>query len=145
MGTLPGQFAVSPTGAATYRIPIAVAPGVNGMTPHLAIAYDSDAGMTNLGLGWTLSGLAAISLCPATIATDGYNAPVDLTVHDRFCLNGAHLLPEATGGSYWTSGATYHTPLAAFRKIVSNGTQGVGPQSFTVWSKDGLIRQYGAT
>ncbi len=136
---------MSPTGAATYRIPIAVAPGVNGLEPHLAIAYNSDAGVTNLGLGWALSGLSAISLCPATIATDGYNAPVNLTAHDRFCLDGAHLLPDASGGSYWTSGASYHTPLAAFRFITSNGSQGSGPQSFTVWSKDGLIRQYGTT
>ena len=32
-GSIPGKFSVSPSGAATYSIPIEVPPGVNGLHP----------------------------------------------------------------------------------------------------------------
>ncbi len=144
VGALPGSFSVGAMGEARYRIPIAVAPGVNGMQPDLALSYDSRSGQTQLGLGWSLSGLSAISRCPATVAVDGASRPVEMDASDDFCLDGAHLVAYP-GQNYGASGTEYHTPTASFQKVVSNGTQGSGPQSFTVWGKDGLVREYGAT
>src|SRR5512140_2658092 len=43
-GTLPGSFAVSRLGDATYSIPLVVPPGRAGMEPNLAVTYNSSAG-----------------------------------------------------------------------------------------------------
>ncbi|MGH8274958.1 MAG: SpvB/TcaC N-terminal domain-containing protein [Gammaproteobacteria bacterium] len=145
-GALPGKFSVDRMGAASYRIPIAVAPGVNGMQPKLAINYNSGTGQTQLGLGWSLAGLSAISRCPATIATDGYSGPVDMSNSDRFCLGNAHLIAyPADVNKYGLDGSEYHTPVASFQRIISHETQGYGPASFTAETKSGLTREYGGT
>ncbi len=63
MMMLPGQFDVSPTGAALYSVPIEVPPGTGGMSPALTLDYDSDGGNGLLGVGWNLGGLPSIGRC----------------------------------------------------------------------------------
>lgn len=145
VGTLGGKFAVDRTGAAHYSIPIKVAPGVNGLQPKLTITYNSRGGASQLGLGWSLSGVSAVSRCPESAAVGQTPAPINMAESDDFCLSGTHLVPNGGWANNGKSGAVYHEPKASFMKIVSNGTQGNGPDSFTVWSKDGLTRQFGTT
>jgi len=140
---LSGQFAVNEMGAATYTVPIQLPPGTGGMEPKLALAYNSQAGNGPFGVGWSLSGLSAITRCPRTMAQDGVRGSVNYDSNDRYCLDGQRLM--AVSGTYGGNGAEYRTELESFAKIVSYGSVGNGPASFKMWTKDGLIMEYGAT
>ena len=142
-GAIPGQFAVSETGAATYTIPIAAPPGTAGMEPKLALAYNSQGGNGLLGVGGSLSGLSAVTRCPRTIAQDGANAGVEYGNSDKFCLDGQRLI--AVSGTYGANGTEYRTEIESFAKVVSYGTAGNGPAWFKVWTKSGQIMEYGNT
>ena len=138
-----GVAGVSPGGAATYAVPLAVPPGIAGLSPKLSLQYSSQGGNGLLGVGWSLSGLSAITRCPMTRATDGSPSGVNYTASDRFCMDGQRLV--VSSGTYGASGATYRTELDSLSLVTSNGTAGAGPASFTVKTKAGLTLQYGAT
>jgi len=96
-GTLPGDAAVSPSGALTYNIPIVVPPGTGGMTPQVALGYSSQGTNGILGMGWSLSGLSRIGRCGKTIVQDpipgvtganGINGRISFKTSDRLCLDG---------------------------------------------------------
>ena len=143
-GSTPGQFAVSPSGAATYRIPIQVPPGVAGMTPKLELVYNSQSGNGMLGMGWSLSGLSSITRCPRTKASDGVMGSVNFDANDRFCMDGQRLI-LTTGTVYGAPSTEYRTEMESFSKITANGTAGNGPASFTVKTKSGLTMEFGGT
>ena len=61
VGEIPIQEGVSPSGARTYQIPIATAPGFK-LTPSIAIGYNSQAGDGWVGYGWDIQGYSTIRL-----------------------------------------------------------------------------------
>jgi len=99
-----------------------------------------------LGVGWSLSGLSAITRCPQTTAQDNNIHGVDFSANDRFCLDGQRLVPEDGNYSdYGASGKEYRTEINSFSKIISYGSAGTGPAWFKVWTKDGKIIEFGDT
>jgi len=144
VGYSSGQFAVDPTGAATYRVPIQVPPGVRGLQPDLALLYNSRAGNGQLGVGWSLSGLSAITRCPRTRAQDGALGGVNFDSDDRFCLDGQHLM-LVDGARYGAAGSRYRTEIESFQDVLAEGTAGSGPLDFVVRDKSGLRREYGTS
>jgi RHS repeat-associated protein len=143
VGRTPGNFEVSSQGNATYSIPIQVPPGVGGIQPKIALAYQSSNGNGPVGVGWQLSGLSTIDRCRRNIAQDGANDGVTLTTADRFCLSGNRL--RLTSGTYGATGSTYQTELETFARVTANGTAGNGPAYFLVETKEGLRFEYGNT
>jgi len=141
--TTSGSFSVNESGAATYTIPIQIPPGTGGMEPRLALAFNSQGGNGPFGVGWNLSGLSAITRCQRTMAQDGVRGSVNYDSNDRYCLDGQRLI--AISGANGANGAEYRTERESFSKVVSYGSAGNGPASFKVWTKDGLIMEYGAT
>lgn len=141
VGRTAGSADVSATGEARYSIPIFTPPGTHGMTPPLALVYGSRGGGPLLGAGWSVAGLSAIYRCDKTWAQDGVPLNVQNNASDRFCRDGNQL--KLASGTYGQPGAEYRTELESFARIISSGTLGTGPASFTVEQKDGLIYDYG--
>ncbi len=93
----PGVLSVSLTGAATYAVPIAVPPGIDGVAPQIAITYNSQGGNGIAGWGWDISGISSITRIPATKYHDGFDDPVDFDGNDRFALDGQRLILKSRG------------------------------------------------
>ena len=144
VGTLPGEIAVDSRGTAGYSIPLVVPPGTAGMVPTLGLTYTSGGGNGLLGVGWSISGLSAITRVPATKFHDDFDDPVDYDNNDRFMLDGQRLI-LVNGENYGDPDSEYRTEVESFQKIIAKGTSVSGPAWFEVRSKDGLIREYGKT
>jgi RHS repeat-associated protein len=148
VGTTPGSFAVTQTGAAVYNIPLLVSPGTAGMQPNLSVNYNSQGGDGLMGVAWNLGGLSSITRVGGTF----YHNPsreqvkgVNLTYSDYFALDGNRLLPYTDFPRYGENGEVYVTELESYSKIISYGVTGNGPTYFIVQAKDGSILEYGNT
>ncbi len=103
-------------------------------------------------MGWSLSGLSAISRCPETSVQDSGNPAVynglfkvgvQYSASDMYCLDGQRLV--AINGTYGADGTEYRTERETFSRIISHGSSGFGPLTFTVYTKSGQIMEYGNT
>ena len=149
-----GAYSVS-NGVASYNVPIKLPPAINNLKPSLSLTYSSDNnGSGAVGLGWSISGLSAITLCHQTISQNGelkYGK-----YGSRLCLDGEMLevistdIPEGGFGqegppegyySYWAEGASYRKELNGADRIDSKDDEGV--MYFEVRKKNGLILSYG--
>ena len=142
VGTVSGSFEATPSGAASYRIPITMPPGTAGMAPKLALVYNSQFPRGSLGSGWSLSGLRRLSRCFATLAQDGFVDGIDLDDNDRLCLDGERLV--AVSGSYGRDGTEYRTEVESFQRVVGHGDINAPGAYFEVQTKAGLTLMFGA-
>ncbi|MCP4160871.1 MAG: hypothetical protein GY760_12435 [Deltaproteobacteria bacterium] len=140
VGKTPGTFRVS-SGSANYSVPIVVPPGIAGEQPSLSINYNSNGANGILGMGFSLDGISAITRSGRTIAQDGIKGGVNYDANDRFQLGGQRLI--AISGTYGASGTEYRTEIDMYSKIISYGNQGNGPSYFKVWTKTGMIIEFG--
>jgi hypothetical protein len=141
VGRTIGNADVSDSGEATYNIPITVPSGINGLTPALALAYGHRQGEGLAGVGWSVSGLSEITRCGKSVAQDGITRTVELSLVDRFCIDGNQL--RLTSGTYGVSGSRYRSEVDTIARYIANGTAGNGPAWFQVEDKSGLIYEYG--
>jgi RHS repeat-associated protein len=143
VGTTQGKIAVGNNGGASYSIPIMVSPGIAGMQPKLSFEYSSRGGNGIMGMGWSLSGLSAITRAPSTLAQDGFIHGVDFSANDRFAMDGQRLI--AINGADGANNTEYRTEIESFTKVVSHGQTPTGPQSFEAITKSGLTYTFGGT
>jgi RHS repeat-associated protein len=151
-GRTAAQFSVSPTGGATYNIPIWTPPGVRNIEPHLALHYTSGGPDGVMGPGWALSGLSAVARCGKTWASTGGTATVvgspagvTTTSSDDFCMDGNRLRVVTGYTPFCAGGTTYMTEIADFSLITACGSAGNGPAYFVVQGKDSHTYEYGNT
>ena len=141
-GSLPYDTGVTKGGDAYVNIPIAPAPGVNGLAPRLSIDYsggrerqriDEELPGDILGYGWRIGGFSAISRCSKNKAKDD--------VMLGLCLDGEPLVQVS--GNRLVPGAEYRTYRESYVKIVVKGT--VAEPWFEAKLPDGTTREYGST
>ncbi len=130
-GTIGGSINISPTGAATYSLPIQVSPGSHGMQPSLGIVYSSQSGNDILGYSWHLSGLSAISRVNKSQYYDGTITPVTLTSADGLALDGQRLI--STGSNIYSP---ENDPYTVIQYYASS-------DYYTVTTQDGTVISYG--
>ena len=145
VGSINGSFAVSPLGAATYTIPIECPQGLPGMTPQVAITYNSQAGNGVAGYGCSISGISVITRVPRDIFHDGAASGISYTADDAFSLDGQRLiLTQAAAGS---DSAVYCLENDPYMRIVLHGLN--GPSQSRMWfstvSRDGISYEYGTS
>ena len=145
VGVTAGSFRVAESGSATYSVPILTAPASGGVAPQISLNYDSQSGNGEVGVGWSIGGVSAISLCPQTMEQDGISGSrgIRLDGNDRFCLDGQRLVVDPSSGEYGKNGTRYRTEIDSFARITSYGTAGNGPAWFKVERKDGSVVEYG--
>ena len=141
VGSIPGSASVTPTGVATYQIPIEVPQGVNGMQPQLTVVYNSRNGFgaTGIGIGWELAGFSNITRGNKNIYFDNINDNIKFDNSDALNLDGKRLVYLSGGSGSLTDGATYSTEVENYESIVySNGY-------FILTTVDGKTLEYGNT
>lgn len=143
-GTLPGAFAVSNSGSASFQIDLQTPPGTRGTGPDLSVTYDSREPNGLLGVGFTLRGLSVIGRCKAQTKIDSFAGAIRYNKDDRFCLDGQRLIKIEGAGDYGADGSVYHTEKETWTKVQAVGTCGSGPCSFKAWTKQGMTVEYTA-
>jgi RHS repeat-associated protein len=141
-GRTAGAFKVTPSGAATYTVPIWTPPGPNGLQPSISLSYSSRSGNGVGGVGWSLSVGSSIHRCDRSRHQDGAHGAVEMSTADRFCLDGKRL--RLASGSYGAANSVYFAEVADYSRITAYGTQGNGPAYFIVEGKNGLLYEYGS-
>ncbi len=145
VGSIPGQFAVSPTGAATYTIPVEVSAGINGMQPNIAVSYSSQAGYGNLGTGWNISGISAITRGGKNLYNDTNTEGVKFNSSDALYIDGQRLIHlNSESFESLTNGAIYGTEIEDYStvKILTNSDNKI---YFQITTQDGRILEFGKT
>lgn len=122
---------VTPDGAFTQRVPIAVPAGAAGMHPSLALSYDSNAGDSFAGLGWQLEGLPQVQ---RTRVSHG----VRLDATDHFVTHQGVLVRAGNSGPYRAQADDWGLWHA-------EGSCGSGPCSFRLDDREGRRWYFGET
>ena len=100
VGEIPVQYALTPTGAVTYQVPMDIHPDPEDFHPRLSFGYNSQQRESAMGYGWNIGGLSGITHVSGTIYYDGKSSPLSLD-EDKLMLDGMRLLK--TGTDEWQS------------------------------------------
>ena len=146
-GVAAGNLTVGQDGMAGYTIPIWTVPGTAGMAPKISLSYSSGGGNGVAGYGWSISGISSIARGPKTLSHDGFRRGIEFDREDAYYLDGKRLvhIPHLAGAGHSYAGAEYRTDEESFSRVVAQGQSGAGPASFKVYTKEGLIIEYGVT
>ena len=142
VGTLPGSFNISSTGAAVYSIDLKLPNAIGTMMPKISFVYNSQSSNGIMGWAWGISGLSVVERVGQTEYHDSQVTNVDFK-NDRFVIDGQRLM--LVNGIYGADKAEYKTEIDNFDKIVSYANSNKSPESFMVWKNDGTIWEYGTT
>ena len=137
VGQIPYTHNVTSTGGKSYTIPLEIAVA-NGITPQIAMVYNSQNGNGLLGVGWNLSGLSAITVTNKNIYFDNeVAAPISGDSDLVFVLDGVRLVSSHKLEEYSLEtfqgqilvqpvySDQYNTVVKYFRVLYPNGTKAI--------------------
>ncbi|WP_426330122.1 RHS repeat-associated core domain-containing protein [Pedobacter sp. R-06] len=144
VGVIDDTYDVNQTGGYNHVVPLTVPPGINGLVPSLSIVYDSRAGLSEMGYGWSISGLSKIVRSGNNFAQNGFLDGVDFTEKDVFLLDGQYLsCIEMNNGSANSIYRTENEGFAFIRAVGAIANSSSSPSYFVVKQPNGLIYYYG--
>ena len=143
VGKTEGSFSVSPSGAATYTIPIKIQQGLSDFVPSISLSYNSQASNGIAGIGWNISGLSTISAVPKSVYFDGQAKAIEEGEDNAYNLDGMRLLLKS--GNNGQTGATYRTENEQYNIIKITASSNGTPATFQVKSTDGTTYMYGSS
>lgn len=140
VGTTNATFAVSDMGATTYAIPIEVPQGICGLQPNISLAYNSQSGNGVCGMGFSISGISAITRIPRSLYYDGASKGIQYNSTDAYALDGRRLL--LTSGTDGSDGAKYGIEGDPLTEVVLHGG---GTDQWWEVKSGGVTMKYGST
>ena len=117
------------TGASTYRVPLELPPGRNGLAPELALSYNSGLGNSFLGIGWNLE-------IPQIRRQTDKGFP-EYHFRDTFIFRGEELVPLSNGDYRCENESGFQR----FRVIDSNQDQKIDAWEMT--EPNGTVHLFG--
>ncbi len=141
VGVIAGEANVSNVGAAEYNVQLFTPPGTNGMVPSLSLNYNSQSGDGLLGLGWSFSGLSAISRSNKDKYFDNTIEPIKLSINDVYILDGQRMIKQP--GPSGPNAAMYKTETIDYSLITAYNVLGNGPAYFEMITKEGKKIEFG--
>ena len=139
LGFYPMDFKVNDNGAAVISMPLEFPEGINGMTPHLSLEYNSQGGNGILGLGWSLGGMSKISRVPYTYMYDDSCHSVKFSNTDELSLDGIVLRKGNKNGVI-----CYYPEIYDYSIVYPINSDGSIDNGFRVLKKDGNVYTYDA-
>ncbi|RCW31946.1 RHS repeat-associated core domain-containing protein, partial [Marinilabilia salmonicolor] len=96
VGSIPIVSGTSPSGSATYQVPLKVYPGPKGIQPQLALVYNSSGSNGPLGMGWNISGISKITRINKSLHYDNKVEGITRGKDDAFVLDGMRLIKTSS-------------------------------------------------
>ncbi|MBQ9893170.1 MAG: hypothetical protein IJM35_08470 [Bacteroidales bacterium] len=147
VGKIPLEEGVTPSGARTYSLPIAVCEA-DPFVPHIALTYNSQAGTGQAGYGWSITGLPCITLTSRSRWYHNTVAPASVSDTSAvYTLDGNMLVPfsDSRFPGYTLQTASGH--ILVRRHTRSNGTTQYfdalypdGTKATFGWPSDNILR-----
>lgn len=138
VGSLPGSFNVSGTGAATYQIPVELPVASVDLMPSISLGYSSQSGNGNAGIGWHLQGFSAITRVSKNNYHDSQRQNITFTPDDAIALDGQRLI-YLEGAPHGTTGAVYATEQENYMRITKTNN------GYLATLKNGTTMEFGYT
>lgn len=138
VGDYNASAGVSPSGAASFSMPIECPKGVNGMEPKISLNYNSQSGYGNAGYGWNVAATSVITKALATPYYNGKCMPINGDYQEEYLsLDGQRLIKYKEISE---SEVEFRTENDNYNRIVRYGT--ILDYYFKVYTTDGKILTY---
>ena len=135
VGQIDIQSGMTPSGAKTYTVPINGYKYDGVFCPDISLNYNSQAGSSGYGKGWSVGGLQSIVRGNKSIYYDGKTEGIKMNADDVFYLNGIRLVH--------ISGNEYETEQGNIKAVAT--VDGNVVKYFNVYYPNGYTAVFGMT